>query len=45
LERGIRQPTITTLIGLAEALDMSATELVRDTEAEFSRYKPRRSHR
>jgi len=45
LERGIRQPTITTLIGLAEAMGISATELVKDTEAEYSRSKPRRPHR
>lgn len=45
LERGIRQPTITTLIGLAEALGISATDLVKETESEYSRLKPRRSHR
>jgi len=32
LERGIRQPTITTLIGLSSALDVSATVLVREVE-------------
>lgn len=35
LERGIRQPTITTLIGLGLALEISAAELVRETEAEY----------
>jgi len=45
LERGIRQPTITTLISLAEALGISATDLVRETESEYSRAKPRRTHR
>ncbi|MFT3963725.1 helix-turn-helix domain-containing protein [Propionivibrio sp.] len=35
LERGIRQPTITTLIGLGLALGVSAAELVRETEAEY----------
>tara|TARA_B100000405_G_scaffold196781_1_gene137937 strand:- start:374 stop:637 length:264 start_codon:yes stop_codon:yes gene_type:complete len=35
IERGIRQPTITTLIGLGSALGVSAAELVRETEAEF----------
>ena len=37
LERGIRQPTITTLIGLAQALGVSAAELVREAEAEYLR--------
>lgn len=37
LERGIRQPTITTLIGLANALGVSAADLVKDTECEFLR--------
>jgi len=45
LERGIRQPTITTLIGLAEAMGISATELVKETEAEYARSRPRRPHR
>lgn len=35
LERGIRQPTITTLIGIGQALGVSAAELVRETEKEF----------
>lgn len=35
LERGTRQPTITTLIGLGVALGISAVELVRETESEF----------
>ena len=35
LERGIRQPTITTLIGLGVALEISAADLVRETENAF----------
>ncbi len=35
LERGIRQPTITTLIGLGQALGVSAADLVRETEKEY----------
>lgn len=35
LERGIRQPTITTLIGLAVALGCSATDLVHEAEIEY----------
>lgn len=35
LERGIRQPTITTLIGIGLALDMPAAELVKDTEKRY----------
>lgn len=42
LERGIRQPTITTLIGLADALGISASTLVEETEAEYKRVKPRK---
>lgn len=45
LERGIRQPTITTLLGLGEALGLSATELVRETEAEYQRAKLRKLRR
>ncbi len=45
LERGIRQPTITTLIGLGEALGVSASDLVRDTEAEHQRAKPRKTRK
>lgn len=37
LERGIRQPTITTLIGLGQALGVSAAELVQETEREYLR--------
>lgn len=37
LERGIRQPTITTLIGLGAALGVPAAELVEATEAEYQR--------
>lgn len=32
LERGLRQPTLTTLILLGSALDISGSELVRKTE-------------
>jgi transcriptional regulator with XRE-family HTH domain len=39
LERGVRQPTITTLIGLGRALDVSAGDLVRETEEEYLRGK------
>ena len=37
IERGIRQPTITTIVGLGLALGVSATELVREAEAEYMR--------
>lgn len=37
LERGIRQPTMTTAIAIGHALGVSATELVRETEVEFLR--------
>ena len=37
LERGIRQPTITTLIGLGQALGVPAADLMRDTEDEYLR--------
>ncbi|MCL2021282.1 MAG: helix-turn-helix domain-containing protein [Betaproteobacteria bacterium] len=37
LERGIRQPTITTLIGLGRALGVPAADLVRETEKEYLR--------
>jgi len=37
LERGIRQPTITTLIGIGQALGISAADLVRETEKECLR--------
>lgn len=36
LERGARQPTLTTLIGLGLALGTTATELVQETELELS---------
>lgn len=36
LESGIRQPTITTLFGLAYALKVSPAELITATEKEFS---------
>jgi transcriptional regulator with XRE-family HTH domain len=39
LERGIRQPTITTLIGLGVALGISAADLIRETEIEFVRQR------
>lgn len=37
LERGMRQPTITTLIGIGQALGVSAADLVRETEKEYLR--------
>ncbi|MDX3907455.1 MAG: helix-turn-helix transcriptional regulator [Pigmentiphaga sp.] len=39
LERGIRQPTITTLIGIGQALGVSAADLVRETEKEYLRQR------
>ena len=36
LDRGIRQPTITTLIGLGVALGISAADLVRETELKLA---------
>jgi transcriptional regulator with XRE-family HTH domain len=35
LERGVRQPTITTLINLAEALNVSAADLVGEAESAY----------
>ncbi|WP_082792654.1 helix-turn-helix domain-containing protein [Collimonas pratensis] len=35
LERGLKQPTLTTLIGLAGALGFSAADLVRETEERY----------
>lgn len=35
LERGLRQPTITTLFKIADALDISPSELVRKVEKEI----------
>jgi len=35
LEHGVRQPTITTLIGMSRALGVSAMDLVGDTEREY----------
>jgi|GEM_PF-430014 len=32
LERGVRQPTITTLIGLSQALNVSAADMVKEAE-------------
>jgi transcriptional regulator with XRE-family HTH domain len=32
LERGLRQPTITTLLAIGQALDISAADLVREVE-------------
>jgi transcriptional regulator with XRE-family HTH domain len=37
LEKGVRQPTITTIIALAEALGTSAVKLVKETEDEYRR--------
>lgn len=39
LERGVRQPTITTLIGIGRALGVSAADLVRETEREYLRQR------
>lgn len=38
LERGIRQPSITTLIGLGLALGIPAADLVRETEKRSLKY-------
>ena len=35
LERGIRQPTITTMIGIGQALGVPAADLVRETEEAY----------
>lgn len=35
LERGIRQPTITTMIGIGQALGVPAADLVRETEEQY----------
>lgn len=35
IERGLRQPTISTLIGLGLALGVSAAELVQEVEAKY----------
>lgn len=37
LERGVRQPTITTLIALGSALGVSAATLVRETEKQVEK--------
>jgi len=37
LERGIRQPTITTLIGIGQALGISAATLLQEAEQEYLR--------
>jgi transcriptional regulator with XRE-family HTH domain len=37
LERGIRQPSITTVIGIGQALGVSAADLVRETEEKYLR--------
>ncbi len=37
IERGVRQPTITTIIGLGLALGVPASDLVQETEAEFAK--------
>lgn len=36
LERGTRQPTLTTLIGIGAALSIPASTLVEETEAELA---------
>jgi transcriptional regulator with XRE-family HTH domain len=35
LERGIRQPTITTMIGISQALGVRAADLMRETEEQY----------
>lgn len=35
LERGIRQPTITTMIGIGRALGVPAADLMRETEEHY----------
>lgn len=35
LERGIRQPTITTMIGIGQALGVPAAVLMRETEEQY----------
>lgn len=42
LERGIRQPTITTLLALGQALNVSAADLASETEAEYYKSATRR---
>jgi transcriptional regulator with XRE-family HTH domain len=39
LERGIRQPTITTLINIGQALGISAASLVQEAEKEYLRQR------
>jgi len=39
LERGVRQPTITTVIGLGLALGIPASALVQETEAAYLKSK------
>lgn len=39
LERGIHQPTLNSLLALAEALNMKASELVRLVEEEIAEAK------
>ncbi len=39
LERGLRQPTLTTLVVLARALDLEPAELVRQTMARSDDYR------
>ncbi|HTQ98762.1 MAG TPA: helix-turn-helix transcriptional regulator [Candidatus Acidoferrum sp.] len=38
LERGIRQPTITTLIGIGLALGVSAADMVKEAEKEYLKH-------
>ncbi len=35
LERGIRQPTITTMIGIGQALGVRAADLMHETEEHY----------
>jgi len=41
LERGLRQPTITTLIALSQALGVNASDLVREVESSVERVRTR----
>lgn len=42
LERNIKQPSITTIFLLAEALDIKPSELVIEIEKEYKEYKIKR---
>jgi transcriptional regulator with XRE-family HTH domain len=42
LERGLRQPTLTTLIALAHALHLRVSQLVLKVEQRLFRYRPKK---